>query len=221
MPPQLVLQGVNIVLRGQFSPTIFHPSWFASQNLIRFQEAEAAEIEIVHPQVTVFNAEWLRIRASTDRFQAATVQEAYYEALRDLVIGVFTLLNHTPLRVMGINQEFHYGLGSEKAWHAVGNCLAPKQDWQNLLSNPGMRSLTMEGRRPDNLDGYIRVKVEPSTQEKFGVLVEVNDHYELKSDANALMNASRAIDILSDQWSESMQRGLEIAQAIVNLGEGE
>ncbi len=219
MRPQLVYQGVNVVLRGDFNAAIFHPSWLASEDLIRSQEAEAAEIEIVHPKVAVFTAEWLRLRVFDGRFQAGTVQEAYYEALRDLVVGVFTLLNHTPLRLMGINRDFHYRLESEETWHKVGHRLAPKEDWKETLSNPGMRSVIMEGQRPDSLDGYIRVKVEPSNRVQFGVYVEVNDHYELFSVSDTPRGTSRAIDILSKQWSESMERGLAIAQEIANLGE--
>ena len=121
MRPQLVIQGVNIVLRGKFNPAMFHPAWFAAQNLIRQQEVEVAEIKIIHPDAAIFDVEWLQIRVTRNRFQAASVQEAYYEALRDVVIGVFTILNQTPLKAMGINREFHYGLESEKARNAVGH----------------------------------------------------------------------------------------------------
>ena len=120
MRPQLEIQAVNIVLRGQFNPAIFHPTWFAAQNLIRPQEAESADVKIIHANLAVFDIEWLQVSITQDRFMVATSQEAYYEVLRDLAVGTFTLLNHTPLQVMGINQEFHYALESEQAWHTVG-----------------------------------------------------------------------------------------------------
>lgn len=211
MRPQLDLHATNIVLRGQFNAAIFHPSWFAAQDLMRQQEAEAAEIEVVHPEAAVFQVEWLQVRITRDRFQVATTQEPYFEALRDLVVGTFDLLRHTPLRVLGINQDFHYRLESEDAWHAVGHRLAPKKDWQKILNEPGMMSLAMQGQRSDDLDGYIRVKVEPSPRTEFGVYVNVNDHYGLQSASDML------IDILSEQWDASMQRGLQIAEHIVRL----
>jgi hypothetical protein len=217
MQPQLEIQGLNIVLRGHFNPAIFHPSWFAAQKLIRHQEAEAAEIKIVHPNAAIFETEWLQIHVLQDRFQAITNQEPYYETLRDLVVGALDLLSHTPLRVMGINRGFHYRLESEEAWDAVGHRLAPKQDWENVLDSPGMLNLTMRGKRPDDLDGYIQVKVEPSGQVGFGVYVHVNDHYQLSS-ASETLGANKAMIILFEQWSESMQRSEEIAQKIVDLG---
>jgi hypothetical protein len=224
MSPQLKTQGGNIVLRGQFNPAIFHPAWLSAQNLIRQQEADAANIQIIHPDATIFDVEWLQLRVTQDRFQATTVQEAYYEVLRDLVIGVFSILNHTPLSMMGINWNFHYALGSEKVWHAVGDRLAPKQDWQALLKHPGMRSLTIQGERPDELPGYIRVKVEPSPQIQFGLYVDINDHYELspgKPPSPAIERTSELINpiaILSERWEKSMHHSVDIARRITNLG---
>lgn len=217
MPPQLVTQGVSIVLRGQFNPVIFHPAWLSAQNLIREQEAEAAEIEIIHPQAAIFDMEWLRIRVTRDRFQAESIQEAYYEAVRDVVVGLLTILNQTPLNVMGINRQFHFSLESEEAWHAVGDRLAPKPDWEGLLVEPGMRSLLVQGQRQDDYQGNLLVKVEPSTKADFGVFVEVNDHYDLISEQE-YADPDEAIAVLSEQWQESMDRSLEIATTIVRLG---
>ncbi len=218
MLTQLYVQGATIVLRGPFSPAIFHPMWFAAHDLIRSQEAEAAKVQIIHPDAAAFTAEWLQLNVTQDSFQAGTSQEAYYEALRDLVIGVLNLLSHTPLRVMGLNHDFHFGLPSEDTWHSVGHRLAPKRDWEDVLQQPGMLSLTMEGKRPDHLEGYIRVKVEPSARAEYGVYVEVNDHYQLKSD-DARAETRDAVQILAEQWAASIQRSKSIAEKIVSLGE--
>lgn len=220
MPPQLETQAVSIVLRGPFSPAIFHPSWFALHELVRRQESEAAKVDIIHPNAAVFTTEWLQINVVNDRFLATTSQESYYEPLRDLVVGVLELLSHTPLRAMGVNRDFHYRLDSEEAWHGVGHGLAPKQHWEHVLKQPGMLSLTVESRRPDEFDGYIRVKVEPSTSVKYGVYIQVNDHYQLKSgDEGGKPGTREATRILAEQWNASMQRSLTISQQVVALGE--
>jgi hypothetical protein len=219
MPPQLKIQGVNIVLRGNFNPAMFHPSWLAVNGLISNKEAEAAKVEIVAPPITSFKTEWLQVSVTEDRFLVATSQEPYYEPLRDLVISVLSLLNYVPLRVMGINRNFHYELESEEAWHAVGDRLVPKSDLKEVITKPGLKSLLIEGVRPDELEGYIRVKVEPSGQANFGVFLEINDHYQLISDPESLVGVKVATDILSSYWNETMERGLKIAQKIVSLGE--
>lgn len=220
MKPRLEIQAASIVLRGEFSPGIFHPSWLADHNLIRQEEAEAADIELVHTKAAIFRAEWLQLRVLEDQFQASTTQEPYYEALRDLVVGILGLLKHTRLQAMGINREFHYPLGSEEAWHTVGHRLASKEVWEDIVSKPGTLSLTIQGLRQDKRDGYIRVKVQPSDRVKFGVYVEVNDHYELRSDREAPTRTPEAITILGENWSNAADRASKIATTVATLGEG-
>ena len=218
MPPQLLIQGVNIVVLARLTPTIFHPAWFAAQNLMRQQEADVADIKILQPAAAMFKMEWLQMTVLPDRLQAATVEEGFYEVLRDLVIGIFELLNHTPVTAFGINRDFHYQLESEKAWHKLGDRLTPKGEWQKILNQPGMRSLVIEGKRPDNLEGYTQVKVEPSPRAPSSVYVEINDHYDLASSKTG-KSADRLTEILASNWQLSMSRAINIAQLISELGE--
>lgn len=221
MAAQLQLQGVSIVLRGHFNPAIFHPSWFSSHNLIRTQEADAAEVLIVHPDTAVFKAEWLELNITRDRFQAITTQEAYYEPLRDLVSGVLDLLSHTPLKAMGLNRDFHFRMESVRARDSLGHRLAPKSDWESLLKEPVLTNLTVAGKRTDGLQGYTSIQVAPSILVENGVYIQVNDHYQLASGEQALPKASEAREILATLWSASMKRGLGIAQTIANLEKAE
>ncbi|NOX62148.1 MAG: hypothetical protein GXP42_09425 [Chloroflexi bacterium] len=220
MKPQLAREMVSIVLRGPFSPVLFHPSWFAAHNLIREQEAESAEVEIIHPSIAEFRAEWLEVQVVADRFQVATQQESFYEVLRDMVAGVLGILSPFNLRAMGINRQFQYQLESERAWHALGDALAPKDAWRNVLDTPGMAGLVMQGKRTDSLDGYIQVRVEPSREIAYGVFMEVNDHYQLSEHSKNGRSASNlAITCLLEQWQTSMERSLHIVERIINLGD--
>lgn len=212
MRPQLDIQGVNIVLRGHFNPAIFHPSWFAAQELIRQKEADTAEIQLVTPEAAIFNADWLQIHIVRNRFRAGTTQEPYYEPLRDLVVGVFSFLSHTPVSAMGINRDFHFRLESEKTWHEIVHRLAPKQYWDDLLY--GSRMLRMEWKRPDNFDGYLRVILESPLLIQYEVFLAVNDHYQLVKPS---AGSNEISGILTEQWSESMERSLRIAQEISYL----
>lgn len=210
------LEGISIVLLGQFNPAIFQPAWLAAEKLIRPQEAESAEIQLIHPEAAIIQMEWLKLNVMRERFQVATVQSSYFEPLRDLVMGIFSLLSHTPLRALGINHEFHFRLDSEKKWHALGDHLAPKRDW-TLLNKPGLRSLVIEGQRDDGFDGYVRVKVEPSQRFEHSLYIEVNDHFELRPATTGYGGSEKLIEILTSQWARSMQRGTELGQKLVEL----
>jgi hypothetical protein len=217
MPLQLDIQAVSIVLRGHFSPTIFHPSWLASYDLIRRQEADAATIEIIHPNAAIFKVDWLDFRVTEDLFAVTTTQEPYYEALRDLTIGVLEILSYTPINLMGINRDFHYRASSLDVWHSIGHRLAPKRDWEDVLEKPGIRTMTMEGVRPDKLAGYIHAKVEPSAQIQPGIYIQINDHFDFTSNNGPTTGASEATQVLNNHWKDSIPRSLAIAQKIANL----
>lgn len=215
MAAQLRIQGASIVLRGSFSPAMFHPAWFAANNLIRSQEADAARVEIVHSKVAAFTAEWLQLTVTEDRFQAGTAQESSYDPLRDLVLGVLSLLSSIPLRQLGLNCDFHYEFLTAEAWHAVGHRLAPKQPWEPLLQEPGMLNLTMQGKRSDGRNGHNQVMVGPSAKFPTGIYINVNDHYELESGTDGLRGVNDAAQVLAERWRQSLAKGREIADALV------
>ena len=207
------IQGSSIVLLGDFNPKIFHPIWFAQGELIGKSEAENAEVEIVHADFASFDLDWLKLRVARDRFALTTTQASHAEPLRDLAVGTFKLLCHTPIRVMGINREMHFQMQSEEDWHAFGHRLAPKEYWA-ALEKPGLRNLTIQGVRPDTLKGYIRVTVEPSQRVHPGVFLAVNDHYQV-SDASSPAGSYEVINLLQKFWSESFKRSEQIIYSLL------
>jgi len=128
-------KNLSIVFLGDFNPTIFQPEWFAAEDLIRKRESEDAKIEIIHPEIVVIIFDWGRLEVTRDRFVLSTKQDPYYEILRDLVIGTFRLLRHTPIKMVGINTEMHFRMRSIKEWHDFGHLLAPKEIWKGILES--------------------------------------------------------------------------------------
>lgn len=202
--PQLKYQRHTIVLIGNFNPKIFHPAWFAAEKLIGEKERDEAKVEILHSDIAIFSLEWLRIEVTSGRFLVAATQEPYYEVVRDLVLGTFTLLHHTPLRNLGLNWEAHYQLESEEVWHGAGHRLAPKELWSGILEKPGMKSVVMQGMRTDGLNGALNVKIEPSVKAHPGLLIDINDHFETK-DKNA-MGSNEITEILKSSWKNSYEK---------------
>ena len=209
------VEALHIILIGSFNPAIYHPEWFSRMGLIREEEAKAPKIDVVHSEITSETIGNIRIQVQSNRFAAHTMNAGEYEVLRDLVIGTFKSLPHTPIRLMGINFEAHYKMSSVEAWHRLGDRLAPKGPWGDTLKQPGMISLTMEGQRPDNYTGYLRVKVEPSRQIKngVGVFIAVNDHYEIP-DHKPADGSGAIMEVLSSCWESSLNQSRSIAEFI-------
>ncbi len=207
------VQGMSIVLVGSFNPKIFHPAWFAAQKLIREKEAEEANIEVITPLVAKFNLGWMQLQVIQEQFVVETAQEPYYEILRDLIIGTFSFLSHTPITMLGINTQQHYKMHSEEEWHALGDDLAPKEKyWLPVLIKPGMRSLIIEGQRPDQYKGHVQIKIEPSSKIQSGIYISINDHYTVKEG----LNCKTVINILNNDWVDSRQRAEKLIKHFVD-----
>ncbi len=212
--PQPSLYNSSIVFVGNFNPKIFHPAWFAAEGLIGKQESDGATIEIIHPDIAIFSLGWVRIEVLRGRFKAETRQQPYDEAMRDLVVSIFTLLRHTPLTQMGINLEIHLRMDSFDQWNAAGHKLAPKELWEGQLQAPGMRSITMEEAvRRDGRKGRISVIIEPSVKIEHGLYMAVNDHIVL-SDQDSETGSDEMITALKEIWAESHKRSEDIIYTI-------
>jgi hypothetical protein len=208
------LYGFSTVLIGNFNPKIFQPAWFAAQGLIRELEAQEAKTEIIHQDITIFSLDWLRLEVTRDRFNVSTEQEAYFQILADFVIGTFRILEHTPAGIMGINSSIHYRLSSEEKWHSIGDTLAPKEPWKDILKKPGMLRVEMQEERKEEPKGFLRVRVEPSKKCHPGIFVNCNDHYEVPNPSD-LINCTDIIQIFQNNWLKSTERSKNIAEKII------
>ncbi|MGA9722563.1 MAG: hypothetical protein WBQ86_08930 [Candidatus Binatus sp.] len=212
-------EGASIVLIGKFNPAIFQPAWLGAGNLIRREEADAAKIELVNPQLTSFSADWLKVQVLSERFLATTVDTEHYQALRDLVISIFQLLEHTPFWTMGMNRDMHFKMKSEEEWHRLGHLLAPKEIWRPLMDQPGLRSLLIQSSPSKHNEIQIvrNVRVEPSTQVMPGVYIQFNIELSLPGGAQAgIITQQRAARELTKQLSESWTDMLVEAQKIAD-----
>jgi len=216
--PNSEIEGIAFVVIGSFNPAIFHPSWLLAQNLIRREEAESAKIQVVHPNATSFAIGSVELQVTADRLSVSTNDAASYEFARDLTMGSLRILSHTPVRSMGMNKNFHFSMPSEEMWHAVGHRLTPKEPWAGILEQPGMVDITMEGKRPDEFNGYIRVSVQPSGRIKPGVFISVNDHYQYDhKDSTPSQGCDVMVNIITSNWGNFLDLSNRISSSIIGF----
>ena len=233
-----VLDRASVVLLGKFNPAIFHPSWLARYTLIRDEEAANAKNLVVTDEVTNFEVDWLTISVTADRFVAQTDQTAYSVALRDLVLGAFGLLEHTPFWAVGINRHLHYPVESQEQWHGYGHFLAPKDPWAGLVDNPGMRAVTIWGTRADAPGARIQFLVEPSNRVRpWGIYFAFNEDRDLRREPGAeptpksegqperspieLAGAERRrglLDELGKGWESAQKYARSVAESLLDRG---
>jgi hypothetical protein len=212
------IEGVAVVLLGSFNPSIFQPAWLASHHLVRPEEAESATIEVIHPELSAFTTSWFTLQVQKDRFTVQTSDIGRQAPLRDLVLGIFQLLEHTPFDKMGINRHMHFGVPTVETWHAFGDFLAPKEPWRGILENPGLRSLRMSGAvavetsKFGEVKAVVNVRAEPSLRVPHGIFIEVNQHHEALG-----ATAPRALmKFLEERWFESIEAAKRTAHALLD-----
>src|SRR5690348_15527594 len=141
------IDSASIVMIGSFNPAIFQPRWLGAQHLIRPEEADTATISIIQAEVADFSTEWFELQALQNRFQIRSKDARQYAPLRDLAAAIFGILPHTPVQALGMNRTFHFRMPSIESWHGLGHLLAPKDHWNPIVEEPGLRSMLIQGRR--------------------------------------------------------------------------
>lgn len=205
------ISGGSIVLLGSFNPKIFQPEWFGRQNLIPQEEVEQAEIKFINPQYCQFETERFALQVTSERFLAASKGNTDAILLRDLVLGTFFVLEHTPSTAIGLNRHMHFQMASEEAWHRVGDKLAPKDGWSGVIEDgrPGMQSLDILTPKSEPPGAMMLVRVQPSLKIKPGVYFETNEHYPAGS-------LNELLVILRERWEEAQNYARRIAEHILD-----
>ncbi len=226
MPREYEISSYSIVLLGNFNPSIFTPAWFGRYGLLTDEEVASSTLELIHPQIAAFTADWLTLRVEQTRFQAVCRISAVQ--VRDFVLKTFQdYLNHTPVHSMGINRQAHYKLPSHEHQMRLGRAMAPLEPWSDWgqeidkSEEPGgLLSLTMHEPRTDRPKGFLRVTIQPSSSipRKTGVYFAVNDHYEIASREN-LTGCEEIMELLDANFEKSVERAERILDRVLTKAE--
>ena len=212
---QAELQGASVVALGSFNPAILHPLWFSAHGLLPAAEAENAQVDVIHKEVAVFSAEWFSLQVVADRFALETKDPTKYLPLRDLAVGTFKLLEHTPIHAFGLNTTQHFRMESEEQWHAFGDYYAPKDSWSALLEHPGMRCLIIEGKRKQCDADRVQIKIEPSQGMPQSIFIHVNEHYGPRGEPASKNRMADFIHTLGSSWDGFLAYSDHVSQHLL------
>ncbi len=226
------ISSVQIVVLGKINPAIFSPAWFVHMGLLHDDAKQDAVVAVVHPQVTEFQFDWVRVKATPERFEVETLQ-APYARLMNFAASVFeSHLPHTPLTAFGINRAVHFRVRSRADRDRLGTTLVPLEPWgpwredlQLDRASGGMTAVRMSQHSPPgrHANGQINIVVEPSQrvgrEHGTGVFASVNDHF--AADGDDLEAGQRLIRVMRDEFDASVRRSAGIIDHIMSLVEGE
>lgn len=221
------IHGASIVVVGTFNPTIFSPAWLAMNGVVTQQEMAAAEIAVIHADLSQFSINPISVHVTQDRFQAECTQEPFARLL-DFVQSIFTILRHTPVSQVGINYQIHFLTPNVEQRTALGRALAPLEpwgDWGREIGAArlpeqvgGLADLVIQQNSPGGRNGYRRVQIEPSRRVDLatGVFMAVNDHYNLSKPLDPI-SANELVDLLGRQFDASIAWSKAMVGSMMDL----
>lgn len=219
----------SIVLLGSFNPSIFHPAWFAKNEVISQEHAESSDVSVIHNEVASMTlGNQIRVTCEANRFQVE-VSKAPEIILLDLVSKVFgDLLPHSRVPSFGINKSVHFRASSSEKRTEIGRMFAPTEPWGDFGARiqssegeqvGGLMSLRMrEIKNDDETTGSLEARIEPSPalDKKSGIFVAVNRHFDLR-DYKEGSGAIQAIRKLDQEFAQSLKDSDEIIDHIASI----
>jgi hypothetical protein len=240
-PGDVVQEGVQVVIVGQFNPAIVSGGWLVGNDLISQADADDSEVFPSPGQASFFRVGWLRCDIFQNRMQFGCETPENYELLRDVALGTIGILDESPVSGLGINRHLHYRIEDTELWHRIGDALVPKDPWSDVLRLPGMRDVSLNAIRDDEFGGEINVSIQPSGIVRPGLFAAVNDHYNLRVDEKKPTDRDEFFDpefmaaaaklvepdaeyiptlkrILGSNWSSSLAKVEDILEAALKAG---
>lgn len=208
---------VGIVLLGKFNALLFHPLWFQKQNVFGAEEVDDVlrrkDEMICAPGLTSFHTSHILVKVEDYRFEITALKEPFGAAL-DACKKVFEGLETLTVTAMGINTAAHFRMPDVSTYHRFGDMMAPKDRWTSFLGSNatgdnrrgGLVSLSMMTEKQDRR-GSRTIKVERSgvfSPPTVGIFVNCNDHFSFESDGTIGVDASEAMDILSENFDRTL-----------------
>lgn len=208
------LATVIVEFRGDLNPAIFQPDWLAANDLIDRGDREYAlepdeSRVVVSAEFTGSQYPWVVVETTrrSCRLTALPATETP-DRIRDLGIGMFELLDHTPLRSLGVTYHWHLALEPEH-WDALATRLAPPEPVAALIDDARLETLEYVATRGE---GELTLGVEPSHREGFTAWIYVEDERDLEEGPDS---AARAVQLLDKEWDEMRSNADRIMTGLV------
>lgn len=195
----------SLVVIGNFNPSIFHPSWFLANKLLSEKDSEETEIKVITPVIaSMFIGKWLNLEVLENKLSAVCTEPQYFNPMRDFVQGIFILLEHTPVKAIGVNFEEIISLRSEEDRKSFVNKLYNFEKWSNVSKKAVLNNIEVVfGESEEN---YLKMQFSPSDKVPYGIRMMFNFHREPKK-----LITANIVEILDKQWESLYQDSKNIA----------
>ncbi len=205
------IAGMQIVVVAPFSPKALQPLELRRLGVLSDADLLNVEFDHLFEDLMSFRLPWMQATFEAERLVVGTdPSNPKPEAIRDFVVSLLRSIEKLGVKAVGINRDLHFPVSDEGVWHRVGHKLAPKEGlWDRVVDTPGMEAISVSGLRRDGRLGKVTIRVEPSRRLKFGIYVNVNDHFVIDQSSPA-EGVRWLTDLLEGGWVDSEKRANEV-----------
>lgn len=207
---EIVQQEASIVVVGNFNPKIFHPEWFISKGIVPKWEYEQNEIVCVPDYANIDLPDGVNLQVFLGKLILRTNAQTGFRTLSDFIVNTFTNLSETPVAQIGMNFTSHIRILGKESWKKLGEKIVPQQPWIDASEfvdglneeerfKFGLWEIIMNLPRPDDLDGYIRAKLNVSNNVNGVVEFALNNHVEIDG-----LSVENLNSVLTNEWENAL-----------------
>ncbi len=229
MAANLEIFEAQIVLAGEFLPSLYSPEWFGRMGLLGEDDVAAAigGTEgvglLVSSQMTIFATNWVHVQVIPNQLTLRS-QGAPGPAMHDLAQGLLTSIDSLVVRAVGLNYGAHYRPDTMAELHRIGDAIVPKGMWHEAFPSAehiGLANLQVimqpkgDAGIIDMNNDYQRFFVQPSAVVQSGIYLGINNHYRLLADDKSVANGSAAAALIGEKWESSWRMSAEAFDKII------
>lgn len=181
---------------------------------------------VSHPEISQFVLSFCLVQTLPDRLTITSTHEPYFTQIFEIVLAILNNLPETPVSQLGINLTYHYQYTKEESWHEFGNKIVPKDLWNSIGNQSGLKKLDIEIQRNDDYMGVINVATGLSSRidrTQYGMMIGVNDHHDLfdedkKGQRVRPVNSKICHDTLANAFKASIANSQSIIEKVLEYG---
>lgn len=211
---------LTISIKGSFNPTIFQPYWFEKMGLLEAHEInslpEEAEI-MVHKEVAILKSTFFNLRCTNDKFTIWCRPYEFSNLLIDIVTGIFTILNQTPVSEVQLMADIHHTLQGDDGFGKVVNYTINGFD-SCEFENPKLKSLSLVDDVEESLNPQF-IRIDDCANNKRHIQIYIGRDFHLKSLYSSVNFGEVIPEFLSTYATDTFEALISRIKDILDYGD--
>lgn len=206
------VRNVSLVVEGAFNPLIVQPDWLLAQGLIDQKDRETvldSKEMMVTPEFVAARFPWLVIEVARDSVYLSTTRESETpDRVRQLAIGMFSSLPHTPITSINVMYNWHLDVDPDR-WAELIDAVAPPTRFAELLGQVEFDTLRQQATYEDH---RAAITLQPSRLDGYVAFLQVDSEWPVPEDL--AQNAEHALFLLDRYWDDVRSNAQNVRDAL-------